>query len=156
MLGATAVALAVIFGVPGFVRGAAAADVYRLTAAMSPRQVVTPADKPWPVPAAYSSARGTFTGTFNAATGRLAWKLTFSALTRPKLRIVDIHYGAPGRFGAFLTRACAGCTSGQRGVIRIKRLARKDLTTGKAWVTLITEDYPNGVIRGQIKARKVT
>ena len=88
---------------------------------------------------------------FDHKSGKLTWKITFSALTAPKLRIVDIHYGTPGRFGAFLARVCAGCTSGQRGVVKIKAAARKDIAAGKAWVTVITDRYPNGVIRGQLK-----
>jgi hypothetical protein len=27
----------------------------------------------------------------------------------------------------------------------------KDIRTGNAWITVITNKYPNGVIRGQIK-----
>jgi len=154
---ARAAAVAVILGtlaINSNATGATGARIYRLNATMDPRQVVTVSNKPWPVPPAYSKSRGTFTGTFNEATGRLSWRITFSGLASPKLRIVDIHYGPPGRFGAFLARACAGCKSGQRGVIKVKRSARKDIAAGKAWVTLITERYPNGVIRGQIKARK--
>jgi len=134
--------------------GAASPKLYRVSATLDPRQVVTVTNRPWPIPAAYAKARGTFTGTFDPANGRLTWTLKFSALERPKLRIVDIHYGPPGRFGAFLTRACAGCESGDHGVLKIKPSARKDIAAGQAWVTLITEDYPNGVIRGQIRARK--
>ena len=154
---AQAAAVAVILGtlaLSSIAAGATRARTYRLSATMDPRQVVTVSNKAWPVPTAYSKSKGTFTGTFNEATGRLAWTITFSGLARPKLRIVDIHYGRPGRFGAFLARACAGCKSGQRGVIKVKPSARRDIAAGKAWVTLITEQYPNGVIRGQIKARR--
>jgi hypothetical protein len=134
--------------------GAAGADVYRVTATMDPQQVVTVANKPWRVPAVYAKAKGMLSGTFDEATGKLTWTITFSDLAHPKLRIVDIHYGTPGRFGAFLARVCAGCKSGQRGIAKIKPTARKDLAAGNAWVTLITEAYPNGVIRGQVKAWK--
>jgi len=149
------VALMALSAGTGLARGVDA-HLFRLTAAMSPRQVVTPDNKRWSAPPAYATARGTFTGSFDARTGRLTWKITFSARARPKLRIVDIHYGPPGRFGAFLARACAGCNSGDHGVVKIKRSAREEIVAGRAWVTLITEDYPNGVIRGQITARKTT
>lgn len=139
-----------ILAVGSVATGAGEAKIYRLRASMDPRQVVTVANKPWRVPAAVSKARGMFTGTFDRTTGKLTWRVTFSALAAPKLRIVDIHYGGPGRFGAFLARACADCRSGQRGVVKIKPLARKDIAAGKAWVTVITERYPNGVIRGQL------
>jgi CHRD domain-containing protein len=154
---ARAAAVAVVLGalaISSNATGAGGARIYRLSATMDPRQVVTVSNKPWPVPETYSKSKGRFTGTFNEATGRLTWTITFSGLARPKLRIVDIHYGTPGRFGAFLARACAGCKSGQRGVIKVKPSARRDIAAGKAWVTLITERYPNGVIRGQIKARR--
>ena len=134
--------------------GARVAKTYHLSARMDARQVVTVANKPWHVPPALSNATGTFTGTFDQATGKLTWKITFSALEGQKLRIVDIHYGTPGRFGAFLARACAGCQSGQHGVVKVKAAARKDIAAGNAWVTLITEHYPNGVIRGQIKTSR--
>ena len=140
-----------LFAATSIASGADVAKTYRLSATMDASQVVTPTNKPWPVPAAYSEAKGMFTGTFDQATGRLTWKLTFSALEGPKLRIVDIHYGKPGRFGAYLARACAGCKSGQRGVVRVKPSARKDILAGNAWVTMITEQYPNGVIRGQLR-----
>jgi len=131
--------------------GAGERKIYPLRASMDPRQVVTVANKPWRVPAAFSKARGRFTGTFDRTTGKLTWKITFSGLAASKLRIVDIHYGTPGRFGAFLARVCAGCRSGQRGVVKVRAAARKDIAAGKAWVTVITERYPNGVIRGQLK-----
>ena len=150
-----AAAAVVALGMLAATTGASAAGearIYRVSASMNPRQVVTVTNKPWAVPAAYSKAKGTFNGTFDAATGKLTWKLTYSALARPKLRIVDIHYGTPGRFGAILTRVCVGCKSGQHGVVKVKRSARGDIAAGKAWVTLITEQHPNGVIRGQLKA----
>ena len=131
--------------------GGRVAKTYHLSARMDTRQVVTVGNKPWHVPPALSKARGTFTGTFDRTTGRLTWKVTFSALEGQKVRIVDIHYGRPGRFGAFLARACVGCRSGQRGVVKVKAAARKDIAAGNAWVTLISEHYPNGVIRGQLK-----
>src|SRR5262245_18427422 len=94
------VALVALSASPGFARGADA-HLFRLKATMSPHQVVTPENKRWPVPTAYTKARCTFTASFDKDTGRLTWAIRFSALTRPKLRIVDIHFGPPGRFGAF-------------------------------------------------------
>ena len=131
--------------------GGKVAKTYHLSAKMDARQVVTVANKPWRVPHALSKARGRFTATFEPATGKLTWKITFSGLEGQKFRIVDIHYGTPGRFGSFLARACVGCQSGQHGVVKVKAAARKDIPGGIAWVTLITEHYPNGVIRGQLK-----
>jgi hypothetical protein len=41
---------------------------------------------------------------------------------------------------------------GSAWLVVVKRSARKDIVAGHTWVTLITERYPNGVLRGQIKA----
>jgi hypothetical protein len=158
MRGPFALALLIALGavaVPVSDAGAAGATVYRISATMGPRQVVTVTNKRWAVPAAYAKATGTFTGKFNESTGALTWKVTFSALAHSKLRIVDIHYGAARQFGAFLARACAGCRSGQSGTVKLKASARTAIASGKAWVTVITEQYPNGVIRGQIKANRI-
>ena len=150
-LAATVVVALVMLAATSIAAGARVARSYHLSARMDARQVVTAANKPWHVPAAFSKAAGTFTGTFDQATGKLSWKIAFSRLEGQKLQIVDIHYGTPGRFGAFLARACARCQSGQHGIVTVKASAWQDIVAGKAWVTVITEHYPNGVIRGQIK-----
>jgi hypothetical protein len=129
----------------------AAAKTYKLGATMNARGVVTPKNKPWKVPAAASKAKGTFTGKLNSVTGKLSWRITYSGVGNPALSIADIHSGAPGKFGPILVRLCAHCTSGQTGVVKVKASAQKDIAAGNSWVTVITEKYPNGVIRGQIK-----
>jgi hypothetical protein len=158
MRGSFALVLAIALGavaVPVTDAGSAGATVYRVSATMGPRQVVTVTNKPWAVPSSYAKATGRFTGRFNPSTGALTWRVTFSDLAHSTLRIVDIHYGAVGEFGAFLARACAGCRSGQSGTVKVRLSARKAITAGQAWVTVITEQYPNGVIRGQIKAHRI-
>ena len=67
--------------------------------------------------------------------------------------VADIHVGQPGRFGRFIVRLCSACKSGQKGVKAVKRAFVTDITSGNTWVTVKTDKYPNGVIRGQIKIR---
>ena len=129
----------------------AAAKTYKLIAPMNARQVVTPNNKPWQVPAAVSKAKGTFAGKLNSATGKLTWRITYAGVGNPTLAIADIHSGPPGKFGPILVRVCSRCKSGQSGVVKVKASAQKAIAAGNSWVTLITEKYPNGVIRGQIK-----
>ena len=59
--------------------------------------------------------------------------------------------GKPGKFGPILMRVCGPCKRGQSGVIKLKSGYAARLATSDQWVTLITEKYPNGVVRGQVK-----
>jgi hypothetical protein len=131
----------------------AVAKTYRLSATMTARQVVTVKNKKWTVPAGVAHARGTFAGTFDNKTRRLTWRITYTEIGRSALAIADIHVGPPGKFGAIITRLCGSCEPGQSGVKTIKRGFVTDITSGRSWVTVITDRYPNGVIRGQIKVR---
>ena len=125
--------------------------VYRLTAKMNTSQVVTPANKRWKVPASVAKATGTFTGTFDDTTRELTWRITYTGIGRPAIALADVHLGPPGKFGAIIVRLCGPCTSGQKGVKTVKRSFVRAMTSGNSWVTVITDKYPNGVIRGQIK-----
>ena len=122
----------------------------RLNANMTPDQVVTPRNRPWRVPSAVSDARGTFSATLRG--GELAWRINYTGLPNEPLVIADIHVGKPGDFGPVAVRLCDDCRSGQHGT---KRLTRRELELlrSDSWVTLITGDYPNGVVRGQISTR---
>jgi hypothetical protein len=130
---------------------AATAKIDRLRANMTPGQVVTPRNRQWRVPASLSSARGSFTGTFDTKRRTLAWKINYTGLGNEPLVIADIHVGKRGRFGPILVRLCSECKPGQKGVKRLTKVKGQILTTGDTWVTLITGKYPNGVLRGQIK-----
>jgi hypothetical protein len=123
---------------------------YRLSASMTPRQVVTPRNRPWRVPARLSNARGMFSGTLRGP--ELAWRITYSGLASQRLVVADIHLGKPGRFGAIAVRLCADCKPGQHGTKRLT-MREVELLRRDTWITLITGQYPNGVIRGQISTR---
>ena len=126
--------------------------VSSLIARMDARQVVTVSNKPWQVPAAVAKARGTFTGRLDDRARKLTWHLTYSGVGASALQIADIHLGKPGHFGQILVRLCASCRTDQSGVKKISLSAERAIKSGAAWITLITDRYPNGVIRGQIKA----
>jgi len=130
-----------------------AAKSFKLSAAMTPKQVVTPKNKQWPVPASVRNGKGTFSGTVSSDGRRLSWKVSYSGIGRPKLAIADIHYGKRGQFGPTLGRLCGPCHSPQTGVAKLKKGFSSQFRSGNTWVTLITDKYPNGVMRGQIRAR---
>ena len=120
---------------------------------MTPRQVITPRNVQWRVPAAVASAKGSFTGTVDTQRRVLTWQISYSNIGRSPLVIADIHTGPAGRFGAILVRLCAECKSGQKGTKRLTKVATEILSSGETWVTVITGTFPNGVVRGQIKVR---
>jgi hypothetical protein len=131
----------------------ASAKTYRLSASMTPQQVITPRNLRWRVPAALASAKGSFTGTVDTQRRVLTWQISYSNIGRSPLVIADIHAGPAGRFGPIVLRLCAECKSGQKGTKRLTKVATDSLSTGDTWVTVITGKYPNGVLRGQIKVR---
>ena len=132
----------------------AASSTYQLRAAMNTRQVVTPKNRRWKAPASLKNAHGAFKGTLTISGSRrtLRWRITYTGVGRPP-QVADIHYGRPGHFGRVLIRLCGPCRSGQSGTKRKKLTARgaRALERGRTWVTIITNKYPDGVIRGQIK-----
>ncbi len=129
---------------------AASAKTYRLSASMTPGQVVTIRNRPWRFPTALANARGSLTATLDTERRTLTWRIQYSGLRNP-LVIADVHIGKPGRFGPILVRLCAECKSGQRGVKKLKGDDPAKFLATNTWLTLITGKYPNGVIRGQIK-----
>ena len=58
-----------------------------------------------------------------------------------------------GAFGPVLVRLCGPCTSGERGVIRLGPGLAHALAHGRNFVTLITDRYQNGIVRGQLLVR---
>lgn len=131
----------------------ASISTYHLSASMTPRQVVTPKNRPWRVPVSVRHAHGSFRGTMTVA-GRsrtLQWSISYAGVGSNPLQIADVHYGKPGQFGPILARLCGPCKSGQTGTKKLSAWAVRSIKGGKAWITIITGKYGNGVIRGQIK-----
>jgi hypothetical protein len=122
-----------------------------LTAVLTPKAVVTVQNKPFSTPKSLAHATGTFSATVASKTATsMSWRLTYSNLGTPLLVVADIHIGPPGKFGRVLFRLCGPCKSGQKGVTKLKADMARQLIVGKHWLTLITDKYPNGAVRGQI------
>jgi CHRD domain-containing protein len=129
------------------------AKIHHLSAALDTGQVVTPNDKVWNPPTSIAKAQGTFNGTLESTTGKLDWRIDYRGLGKPNSVIVDVHLGKRGQFGALLVRLCGPCQPGQTGVATVEPAYVSDMVSGSSWVTVITEKYSNGVIRGQIRAK---
>jgi CHRD domain len=152
-LRASAIALGTAALLAPALSSAGTAKSVHLSATMTPKQVVTPKNKPWRVPANLRQARGTFSGSTSANGRSLRWRISYSNLGHPSLVIADIHLGKPGRFGPILVRLCGPCKSGQSGIKKLKPGKAAEFTPRNTWVTLITNKYPNGVVRGTIRTR---
>jgi hypothetical protein len=120
---------------------------------MTPAPVVGPSGKPWRVPSRAAHATGSFSGTLSPNGRRLSWKIAFARFDSPRLVIADVHVGGKGQFGPVLVRLCGPCTSGERGVTRLKPGLAHSLAHGHNFVTLITDRYQNGMVRGQLLVR---
>jgi hypothetical protein len=119
---------------------------------MTPKAVVTPQGKQVAVPAALAGATGALTATLSAD-DELSWHISYAKLGNPRLVVADIHSGPPKQFGPLVMRLCGPCKSGQSGVRKLKPSLAQQLIVGKQWLTLVTDKYPNGAIRGQIAVK---
>jgi hypothetical protein len=133
--------------------GSADTNVVELVAKMTPKEVVTPANKAWTAPASLKQAHGNLTAKTSADGRRLSWKISYSNLGPTTLVIADIHIGKSGQFGPILVRLCGPCKPHQSGVKTLKPGMLATLKSGNTWATLITNKYPNGAVRGQIHGR---
>ena len=125
---------------------------HSLSATLTPQAVVTPKGKPVDVPASLADATGDFSATLSDE-NKLSWHISFAKLGNPRLVVADIHVGPKEKFGPVLLRLCASCKSDQKGVLKLKPSVARQLSIGAQWVTLITDKYPNGAIRGQIAVK---
>lgn len=130
-----------------------AGKTYQLKATLDARHVVTPDNKVWIPPPAFAKGGGTLTGTLDAKTAKLAWKLSYRGIGSPQLPIADMHRGKPGQFGAVVVRLCGPCKANDSGTVKVRRSDIQTIVAGGTWVTVIHDEYPNGVIRGQITTR---
>jgi hypothetical protein len=125
---------------------------HSMSATMTPHAVVTPQGKPFAVPASLADATGDFSATLSTD-NKLSWHISYAKLGNPQLVVADIHIGPPKEFGPVLLRLCPSCKPDQNGVLKLKASVARQLTTGQHWVTLITDKYPNGAVRGQIAVK---
>lgn len=98
------------------------------------------------------AARGVFSGTLSSsgATGKIAWRLTFTHLSGRALQS-NIHIGKLGKKGPVALTLCAPCHSNMRGTTRVTTKVIRAIRNGSAYVNLPTQKNPNGEIRGQIR-----
>jgi hypothetical protein len=125
---------------------------HSLSATLTPKAVVTPQGKPFVVPASLADASGSFSGTVNSD-NELDWHLTYDKLGKPELVVADIHSGPAKQFGPVAVRLCTSCKPDQSGVLKLKPDVAQQLATGQHWVTIVTDKYPNGALRGQIAVK---
>jgi Cu/Zn superoxide dismutase len=131
---------------PGEIRGQIAVTA-RVTTALNARQEV-------PRPKGNANrARGTFSATVtktSAASGSIAWRLTFSKLTGRAVA-AHIHIGAAGRPGPVAIPLCGPCRSGARKSATLSAAVLAALEAGRAYVNIHTARNPAGEVRGQIR-----
>ncbi len=133
--------------------GESTATGRQLHARLDSRQVVSPTPGQDGPNHGLAHAQGTFTGQLATKSEKLSWHLTYAGLGKPEVVIADIHYGKAGQFGALLVRLCAPCrTTHPSGTVVVSASGGAALVSGTSWVTVLTNSYPNGAIRGQIAA----
>lgn len=125
---------------------------FRMSATMTPQQVVTLQSKPWKVPASVKNAKGSLSGLMPSNGSQISWKITFSGVGSPSVKAAEIHLGKPGQFGPVLAKLCSPCRSGAHGVTKLMPGQSSQMSTGNAYVTLTTSKYPLGVVRGLLHA----
>jgi len=128
------------------------AKEYKMSASMTPQQVVTLESKPWKVPASVKNARGKLTGTMPSNGSQISWKITFSGVGSASVKSAAIYLGKPGQFGPVLQQLCSPCRSGQSGVTKLKPGNSSQMSTANTYVALTTAKYPLGVVRGLLHA----
>jgi len=128
------------------------AKEFKMSASMTPQQVVTLESKPWKVPASVKNAKGKLTGVMPSSGGQISWRLTFSGVGSPTVKSASIRLGKPGQFGPVLAQLCSPCRSGASGVTKLQAGQSSQMTTGNSYVTLTTSKYPLGVVRGLLHA----
>jgi len=127
------------------------AKEFRMSSMMTPQQVVTLESKPWKVPASVRSAKGTLSGAMPSSGGQITWKIFFSKVGSSTVTAA-IHLGKPGQFGPVIAKLCSPCRSGATGVTKLMPGQSSQMSTGNAYVTLTTNKYPLGVVRGLLHA----
>jgi CHRD domain len=80
---------------------------------------------------------------------KLAWRLTFSNLSRQVTKI-QIDQGAKGQAGPMLISLCGPCGTPARGVVDVTAAKAKLLLSGGAYVNVSTAANAGGEVRGQI------
>lgn len=129
-------AVALMIGVP-----AAHAETLTYKAALSAASQVPPND---------SKGTGTLTSTYDTATKKLTWTVTFSGLSGPA---TAAHFHGPAAAGAnagVVVPQKDGLTSPMKGEATLSDAQAADLQAGKWYFNIHTEANKGGEIRGQV------
>lgn len=101
-----------------------------------------------------SSAIGTMTGSFDPATHKLTWTVTYSGLTSPETMA---HFHGPAKIGGnagVQVPIAAVMASPMAGSATITDAQAKQLLGGLWYVNIHTQKYPAGEIRGHVMQGK--
>jgi CHRD domain-containing protein len=135
---------------PGEIRDQVAVVASVKTALRAKQEVPKPKGK-------VQRAQGTFTATVTkeGATGKLAWRLTYSRLTGRAVA-AHIHSGVRGKSGPVIVPLCSPCRNGARGTANVSAAVLSALEAGRAYVNIHTRKNVAGEVRGQIAALPLT
>jgi hypothetical protein len=101
------------------------------------------------VPAITTKGNGTTDLTYDTATKKLTWKVTFSGLSGPA---TAAHFHGPAEAGknAGVAVPIPGTASPMEGSATLTDAQAADLTAGKWYVNIHTAENKGGEIRGQV------
>lgn len=107
------------------------------------------------VPANSTTGSGTLTGTYNKATNKLTYNISWNGLTGTA---AALHFHGPALAGANagvavpLTITNSAITGGANGEVTITETQEADLLAGKWYWNVHTAAFPGGELRGQVAA----
>lgn len=103
------------------------------------------------VPANNSAGTGTFTGTYDKSTRVITYKIVFQGMTAAPTA-GHFHQGAPGTTGP-VSVPFPGLTSPINGTATLSQADNDKLLAGEFYANLHSSAFPNGELRGNIKAQ---
>ncbi|GEC14169.1 CHRD domain-containing protein [Nitrobacter winogradskyi] len=102
------------------------------------------------VPPNTSKGSGALDAHYDAASKKLAWKLTYSGLTGP---VTAAHFHGPadvGQNAGIVVTIPEATSSTSEGSATLTDAQAADLLAGRYYVNVHTADHPGGEIRGQV------
>ncbi|MBM3549372.1 MAG: CHRD domain-containing protein [Alphaproteobacteria bacterium] len=141
-------ALGVLFGAVSLL--AACADMGGSTA-QAPINLRASLSGAQEVPPVASPSTGSATLTYDAASKRLTWSVTWSPLNAPATMAHFHGPAAPGaNAGVALPIGGAGMTSPANGQATLNDAQAADLLAGRWYINIHSSAHPGGEIRGQV------